>query len=297
MMQSWITMNSQFKDKVVAITGAGKGLGRAYALHFAKLGANVVVNNRVHAGESESSADRVVAEITDAGGKAVAEYSDVENPQAGEILLATALENFGSLDCLVANAGIVENRTFRKLDLAQFRHVVEINLMGTVNVVHPAFCYMCEQQGGSIVVSTSSAGLFGQLGLPAYSASKAAVIGLMQSLSLEGKSKNVCVNAIAPYAMTNMTAGHLPESISARLDPALVAPVIAHLASGSVSGQVLIAGGGRASKAGPRTTQTLPGAGAGSAAWQLLDSMLLDQGFKDAGKNFAAFLADMNHDS
>ncbi len=288
-------MNSQFKDKVVAITGAGKSLGRAYALHFAKLGARVVVNNRVHAGEPESSADRVVREIADAGGIAVAEYSDVENPEAGDKLLATALQNFGSLDCLIANAGIVENTTFQKLDLAQFRQVVEINLMGTVNVVHPAFCHMCEQQGGSIVVSTSSAGLFGQYGLPAYSASKAAVIGLMQSLSLEGNSKNVCVNAIAPYATTNMTAGHLPESISERLDPALVAPVIAYLASGNISGQVLIAGGGHAARTGLRTTKSIPVAD--SVDWKILDSLRLDQSFKDASKNFEAFIAGITHDA
>jgi NAD(P)-dependent dehydrogenase (short-subunit alcohol dehydrogenase family) len=297
MMRLWIIMNSEFKDKVVAITGAGKGLGRAYALHFAKLGASVVINNRVHAGEPESSADGVVKEITDSGGTAVAEYSDVENPEAGDKLLATALKTFGRLDCLVANAGIVENKTFQKLDLAQFRHVVEVNLMGTVNVVHPAFCHMCEQQSGSIVVSTSSAGLFGQFGLPAYSASKAAVIGLMQSLSLEGKSKNVCVNAIAPYAATNMTADHLPDSVSERLDPALVAPAIAYLASGAVSGQVLIAGGGRASRAQMRTTKSIPGADTASADWPSLESVELDQEFKDAGKNFQALLAEMIHDS
>ena len=284
-------MNNQFKDKVVAITGAGKGLGRAYALHFAKLGARVVVNNRVHAGEPESSADRVVREIADAGGNAVAEYSDVENPEAGDKLLASALQKFGSLDCLIANAGIVENKTFQKLNLAQFRQVVEINLMGTANVVHPAFCHMCDKGGGSIVVSTSSAGLFGQFGLPAYSASKAAVIGLMQSLSLEGKGKNVCVNAIAPYAATNMTADHLPETISARLDPMLVAPVLAYLASGSISGQVLIAGGGHASKTGMRTTKSLPVTD--NVDWKILDSLRLDQSFKDAGKNFEAFIAGM----
>ena len=237
-------MPKLFDNKVVAITGAGKGLGRAYAHHLAALGAKVVVNNRRHQGEERSSADRVVEEIVSAGGQAVAEGSSVEDRTAGDKLLACALGNFGRIDCLVANAGVIENRSFRKQSLEQFREVLEINLMGTVNVVHPIFRHMCEHAGGHIVVSTSSAGLFGEFGLPGYSTAKAAVIGLMRSLSLEGAPKDVWVNAIAPYAATQMTEAHLPDELAIRLDPGEVATVVAWLASNAVSGEVLIAGGG-----------------------------------------------------
>ena len=125
--------------------------------------------------------------------------------QSGDKLLACALKHYGRLDCLVANAGIIENRSFRKQTLEQFREVLEINLMGTVNVVHPIFRHMCEHGGGNIIVSTSAAGLFGEFGLPGYSTAKAAVIGLMRSLSLEGAPQKVSVNAISPYAKTKMT--------------------------------------------------------------------------------------------
>lgn len=205
-------MAISYADKVVAITGAGKGLGRAYALYLPGLGASIVVNNRTHEEEAESSADRVVAEIVGQGGAAVADYSSVEDSDAGDRILSAALADFGRLDCLIANAGVIENRSFRKQTLAGIREVLDINLMGTVNVVHPVFRYMCDQQRGSIVVSTSSAGLFGEFGLPGYSASKAAVLGLMYSMSIQGARKNVSVNAISPYATTQMTAEHLPPA-------------------------------------------------------------------------------------
>ncbi len=237
-------MPKPFDNKVVAITGAGKGLGRAYAHHFAALGAKVVVNNRRHEGEQESSADHVVDEIVNAGGSAVSEYGSVEDPASGGKLLACALENYGRLDCLIANAGIIENCSFRKQTLEQFRGVLEINLMGTVNVVHPIFQHMCKHDGGHIVVSTSSAGLFGEFGLPGYSTAKAAIIGLMRSLSLEGAPKNVWVNAISPYAATQMTLSHLPDGVSEGLDPAYVAPVVAWLTSRAIGGEILVAGGG-----------------------------------------------------
>lgn len=284
-------MSGEFKGKVVAITGAGKGLGRAYALHFAALGASVVVNNRRHAGAAESSADRVVAEIRAAGGKAVADYNAVENPEAGAGLLASALENFGRLDCLVANAGITEGKPFRQQSLREFREVLEINLMGTVNVVHPAFCHLCEQQSGSVVVSTSSAGLFGEFGLPAYSTSKAGLIGLMRSLSLEAASKNVQVNAIAPYAATQMTERHLSGEVSAAMAPERVAPVVAWLASGAVSGEILLAGGGHVARARMHTTRVMSVNDIRDGNLEPLQRSPLDRAFDSAGENFQRFVA------
>jgi len=287
-------MTTGLTDKVVAITGAGKGLGRAYALYFAGEGASVVVNNRRHAGEEASSADRVVAEIVAAGGKAVAEYSSVENPDAGNRLLATALENFGRLDVLIANAGVMEGKVFRKQTVPELRRNLEINLMGTLHVVHPAFCHMCEQQGGSIVVTISSAGLFGQLGLPAYSTSKAALIGLMHSLCQEGAPKNVTVNAIAPYGATQMIDGHVTEEAFERLAPEHVAPVVAWLTTGSVNGEILIAGGGGVARAKMKTTAPVLAPQFDDEDWQVLAAAGLDLEFDTAHENYERFVASLD---
>ena len=286
-------MTAELENKVVAITGAGKGLGRAYALHFAARGAKVVVNNRSHEGEPESSANRVVGEIVAAGGTAVAEHSSVEDPEAGERLLAAALQNFGRLDALVANAAIMENATFRKQSLAELRHNLDINLMGTLNVAHPVFRHMCEERSGSIVVTVSSAGLFGQLGLPGYSTSKAALIGLMRSLSLEGQSRNVAVNAISPYGATQMIDGHVTDEAFARLAPEHVAPVVAWLTSGKVSGEILIAGGGGVARAKMRTTATTLASDFDDSDWQKLASAGLDFEFESGYDNYERFLASL----
>ena len=282
-----------FDNKVVAITGAGKGLGRAYALYFAALGARVVVNNRRHPGEQTSSADRVVAEIAGAGGEATAEYSSVEAPAAGDKLLAAALENYGRLDCLVANAGVVENSSFRKQTLERFREVLEINLMGTVNVVHPIFRHMCEHGGGNIILSTSAAGLFGEFGLPAYSTAKAGLIGLMRSLSLEGRPKKVWVNAIAPYAATQMTIDHMSDDMSAGLDPAQVAPVVGWLATHTASGEILVAGGGKFSRARMRISRPSVAAKMAGDEWQTLCASAVDVEYDSAGQHFAEFAASL----
>lgn len=289
-----MSMTAELENKVVAITGAGKGLGRAYALYLAARGARVVVNNRSHAGEQESSARRVVNEIEAAGGVAVAELSSVEDPESGERLLAAALDNFGQLDALIANAAIIENATFRKQSLAELRHNLDINLLGTLNVTHPVFRHMCAQRSGSIVVTVSSAGLFGQLGLPGYSTSKAALIGLMQSLSLEGRSRNVAVNAISPYAATQMTDGYVTDEAFERLAPEHVAPVAAWLATGAVSGEILIAGGDGIARAKMKTTATTLASEFNDSDWQKLSSAGLDLEFDSGHDNYEQFLASLD---
>jgi len=289
-------MSKPFDTKVVAITGAGKGLGRAYAHYFARLGAGVVVNNRRHEGEAASSADLVVAEIVNSGGKAVAEYSSVEESDSGDRLLASALESFGRLDWLIANAGIMEGRTFRRQTLPELRHHLDINLMGTINVVHPVFRHVCQQRSGSIVVSTSSAGLFGQLGLPAYSTSKAALIGLMRSLSLEGAPSNVTVNAIAPYAATQMTDGHVSDEDFERLTPERVAPIVAWLVSGAVTGEILIAGGGGVARTRMKTSAPMLISGFDDDDWQTLDAAKLDFDFESGRENYEGFIAGLDRD-
>jgi NAD(P)-dependent dehydrogenase (short-subunit alcohol dehydrogenase family) len=252
-----------------------------------------VVNNRRHEGEDESSANRVVNEISVAGGQAVAEYSSVEDPAAGERLLATALQTFGRLDALVANAGVMENGAFRKQSLVQLKQNLDINLMGTLHVVHPVFRHLCEQRNGSVVVTISSAGLFGQHGLPAYSTSKAALIGLMRSLSLEGASRNVTVNAISPYGATQMIDGHVSDEAFARLAPEHVAPVVAWLATSAISGEILIAGGGGVARAKMRTTAPIMASEFASRDWQRLKTAGLDLEFQSGHENYEKFLADL----
>ncbi|MDO8861813.1 SDR family NAD(P)-dependent oxidoreductase [Haliea sp. E1-2-M8] len=239
--------------KVVIVTGAGKGLGRAYALEMASRGACLVVNNRCHASDSVRSADAVVSEIVAAGGKAVADYSDAADPDCGAQLLAQALESFGRLDIVIANAGVSEATSFHKQPLSEFRRIVDINLMGTAHLLHPTFSHLYRQHSGAIVVSSSAAGLYGEHGLPAYSASKAGIIGLCHALALEGAPHGVRVNTIAPFASTAMTRESLPPALRERLSPADVAPVVAWLVSDScpLNGETLVAGGGNIARARP----------------------------------------------
>jgi NAD(P)-dependent dehydrogenase (short-subunit alcohol dehydrogenase family) len=286
------------QDRTFIVTGGGKGLGRAYSRYLAALGANVVVNNRSHAGESISSAERVVAEITATGGKAVAEHSSAENVASGERLLACALDTFGRLDGLVANAGVSEGVSFHKQDLADFRKVIEINLMGTVNVVHPVFRHLYQQGHGSIIVSTSVAGLYGEHGLPAYSTSKAGLLGLMYSLSKEGARHQVRVNALAPYGSTQMTEENLSESMRERMNPDRVAPVVAWLMSEgcTVNGEVIIAGGGLMGTASTREPEPVPlpapeaGFAAMAEAWNSLIGKPLECEYQGALQHFAGFI-------
>lgn len=237
--------------RAYVVTGAGKGLGRAYALHLAAQGAGVVVNNRTHV-DTPSSALATVDAIKQLGGTAVHEHSDVTDPQCGARLLSTALDTFGRLDGVIANAGVSEGRSFHKQTPEEFVAVLEPNLYGTVNVIQPAFRHFYGAGQGSILVSTSGAGLYGEHGLPAYSTAKAALLGLMYSLHLEGAGKAVRVNAIAPYAATQMTRDHLREALVDRVSVDAVAPAAGWLMNPTcqVSGEIFVVGAGRISRAG-----------------------------------------------
>jgi NAD(P)-dependent dehydrogenase (short-subunit alcohol dehydrogenase family) len=288
-----------FEGKVVGITGAGKGLGRAYALHLARRGAQVVVNNRRHAGEDRSSADRVVEQIEQAGGRAVAEYSSVEDSASGEGLLQAALDSFGRLDAVVANAGVSEACSFRRQSLDDFRRLIEINLLGAANTLHAPFRYLCRQGRGSVVLCTSGAGLYGEHGLPAYSASKAALVGLMYSLAAEGGRHGVRANALAPYAETAMTEASMTPAVRERFSAKRVAPVLAWLLSEGcpLNGEILVTGAGRISRARMSETRIrdLPAeTGTDPDAWLELWNSLklepLDKSYSGALRHFGAFL-------
>jgi NAD(P)-dependent dehydrogenase (short-subunit alcohol dehydrogenase family) len=237
-----------FDKRVAIVTGAGKGLGRAYALHLASRGARVLVNNRRRSPTEPASADEVVQAIRQAGGEAIANYDSVEDPQAGERIVQQALDAWGRIDVLVNNAGVDQRSSFHKVSVEQFRQIFDINFYGSLYVTHAAYPHMRAAGYGRIVVSTSNAGLHGLHGLSAYAASKAALIGFTRALAIEGRSHNVLTNAIAPFAATPMTArqGNLPEEFMTTMRPEFVAPVVTLLVSEQtrLNGQVIMAGKG-----------------------------------------------------
>ena len=241
-------MPIRFDGRVIIVTGAGKGLGRAYAGCLAARGARVVVNNRRRDGDApgQATAEQVAAAIVAAGGEAVANLEDVSDPRSGERMVAQALDTWGRLDGLVNNAGIEQHRAFHQLSLDEFRVVFDVNFLGSLYVTRAAWPHMREARYGRIVMSTSSAGLHGLHGLSSYSAAKAAVVGLARALAQEGRSRGILVNAVAPYASTQMTAAHATPEFEATMDAALVAPLVALLVSDAcrVNGQVIVAGKG-----------------------------------------------------
>lgn len=249
---------SSAATRVAIISGAGKGLGRAYAHYLAAQGVAVVVNNRRREGDDPPSADAVVEEIRAAGGEAVANYGAAEDSATGEALLELALERFGRLDVVIANAGISEAATFVKQTPASIEQNISINLLGTAYLLLPTFRHLYAQGAGRVLVSTSAAGLYGEHGLPGYSASKAGIIGLMRSLALEGRSHGVGVNAIAPFARTQMTEDSLAAAGMTGLSPEEVAPVAAELVSSdcTLNGEVIVTAAGRITRAAMLCSET-----------------------------------------
>jgi NAD(P)-dependent dehydrogenase (short-subunit alcohol dehydrogenase family) len=246
-----VTAPIRFDGRVAIVTGAGKGLGRAYARLLAARGAAVVVNNRKRepAG-TKGSADLVVDEIRAAGGKAVANYDSVESREAGERMVKAALDAFGRLDILVNNAGIDQHAALHNISLEDFERVFAVNFFGSLYVTKAALPLMREKNYGRIVFSTSSAGLYGLHGLTAYSASKGAIIAFMRALAQEVGRRGIRANAIAPYALTPMTERQGVDT-SQLHGPELVAPLVAWLASEqcSANGETYIAGSGHFGRA------------------------------------------------
>lgn len=237
--------------RVVIVTGAGRGLGRAYALDLARRGARVVVNTRPRPEGAPGSAEAVVDEIRAAGGEAVACALAVEAEDSGERLRRTTLDAFGRLDGLVNNAGTPEAQTLHRQTPASLRDGFEVNFFGAVTATLPIYRHLREHGGGRIVVTTSAAGLYGVHGMAGYSAAKAAAIGFMRVLALEGASRGVRANAVAPYALTGMTEAHVPPGVARRMPPEHVAPVVSWLMSPAcpLNGETLVVGAGRVSRA------------------------------------------------
>ncbi|TYT75575.1 SDR family oxidoreductase [Desulfobotulus mexicanus] len=227
--------NIRFDNQVVLITGAGGGLGRAYALEFARRGAKLVVNDigaaRDGAGNSEGPAALVVEEILAMGGEAIANMDSVADPDGGEAMVAAAVGEFGRLDVLVNNAGNLRDVSLVKMQPQDWNAVLDVHLKGAFCVTAPALRIMKKQNYGRILFTTSAAGLYGNFGQSHYAAAKMGLVGMMQSVCIEGRKNNIQTNAIAPLAASRMTEDLLPPEVLENMDPATVAPLVLWLCS------------------------------------------------------------------
>lgn len=238
-----------FDEQVAIVTGAGHGLGRSHALALAERGARVVVNDlggsRDGTGASSEAARAVVAEIEAAGGEAMVNGADVTDPAAVEAMVDETLALWGRVDILVNNAGILRDKSFANLERSDFDLVVNVHLTGTAICTKAVWGQMRQQNYGRIVVTTSSSGLYGNFGQANYGAAKLAVVGLMNTLRIEGAKYDIRVNALAPVALTRMTEDIIPEEAKSLLNPEEVTPGVLFLVSQEApSGIVLAAGAG-----------------------------------------------------
>ena len=241
-------MNIRFDGRVAIVTGAGGGLRRCYALELARRGAKVVVNDVGGAvdgtGGSPSMAEAVVNEIRAAGGEAAADHESVTDRSGAQRMVDEAVNRFGSVDILVNNAGILRDKTFAKMELDDFEVVVDVHLMGSVNVTKAAFPVMKERGYGRIVLTSSSSGLYGNFGQTNYGAAKLGLVGFMNNLKLEGARYGIKVNSVAPTAATRMTNGLWPSGVDNALAPEYVVPAVIYLCSeDSPTGHIIEAGG------------------------------------------------------
>ncbi len=260
-------MQGLLADRVAIVTGAGRGLGRAHALAMAREGARILVNDL-----DAAAAEEVCGEIARLGGEALADGANVQDLPAVERMVAAALRRWGQVDILVNNAGILRDRTFAKLDLADFERVMDVHLMGSVRCTRAVWPHMKARGYGRVVLTTSSSGLYGNFGQTAYSAAKMALVGLMQTLALEGERHGIRVNCLAPSAATQMT-GELwsPEDLAA-LEPRRVSPAVVALASERAPNKcILLAGGGSFKLAHVTMTRGVFLADGAQAAAQILE--------------------------
>ena len=240
-------MAINFNGRVAIVTGAGGGLGRQHALALAARGAKVLVNDLgsgVHGeGGSVSPAQAVVDEIRAAGGEALANGASVTDFAAVEAMVQQAIDAWGRVDILVNNAGILRDKSFAKMDIADFRLVVDVHLMGAAHCCKAVWPHMVAQEYGRIVMTTSSTGLYGNFGQANYGAAKLAQVGLMQTLAIEGAKHHIPVNALAPTAATRMTEGLMPEEVLAALNPEAVVPAMLVLAHESAPTRTILCAG------------------------------------------------------
>ena len=238
-------------DRVIVVTGAGGGLGREYALLLAREGARVVVNDlggaRDGSGSGSTMADDVVAEVRKAGGLAVANYASVATEEGALSLIQTALDEFGAVHGVVNNAGILRDGAFHKMTSDNWDAVMKVHLYGGYNVSRAAWPHFREQKFGRIVVAASTSGLYGNFGQSNYGAAKLGLVGLINTLAIEGAKYGINANAVAPLAATRMTEDIAPPEFLEKLPPAHVAPVVGYLLTeeSTETGSVFVVGGGQ----------------------------------------------------
>jgi len=245
-------MDIRFDDQVAIITGAGNGLGRSHALYLASRGAKVIVNDIGAAVDgtllSERPAQVVAEEILSKGGQALPNFDNIAEPEGARHILEDALAKYGTVDILINNAGSLRDKTFSKMALEDFEFILKVHLMGAVYMTKAVFEIMKRKNFGRIVLTTSSAGLYGNFGQTNYGAAKMALVGFMNSLKLEAAKYNVLVNTVAPMAVTRMAEGTniFPDYAADKLKPELVSAAVAYLCSSEcrTSGNIISAGGG-----------------------------------------------------
>jgi len=225
----------KFDGRVAIVTGAGAGLGRTYALALAARGAKVVVNDlggaRDGSGSSTSAADIVVEEIKKKGGEAAANYDSVATVEGGENIVKTAVDNFGKVDIVINNAGILRDKSFVKITEAEWDIVLAVHLKGAYCVSQPAFRIMKENGYGRIINTASGAGLYGNFGQSNYCSAKMGVVGLMNNLAIEGAKYNIKCNTIAPIAASRLTEDIMPPDLFKKLQPEFITPLVLYLVS------------------------------------------------------------------
>jgi NAD(P)-dependent dehydrogenase (short-subunit alcohol dehydrogenase family) len=237
-------MSIRFDDRVAIVTGAGGGLGRCHALGLAARGAKVVVNDLGPGGAPSDATKRVVEEIERAGGTALADGADVTNDEQVAAMVSRALAEWGRIDILINNAGILRDKTFAKMEMADFEKVVGVHLMGAAICTKAVWAHMRERGYGRIVFTSSASGIYGNFGQANYGAAKAAMIGLMNVLHLEGAKYDIRVNVLAPTAATAMTEGLLPPEVAALLTPESVTPAVLFLVGENAPSRTIMGAGG-----------------------------------------------------
>ena len=244
----------RFDDRVAIVTGAGGGVGRAHALELARRGAKVVVNDLGGSvdgtGGNSEAAEKVVAEIREMGGTAIANGSSVTDDAGVQKMIDDTMSEFGRIDIIIANAGILRDKSFSKMTLEDFQLVLDVHLMGSVKPFKAAWEIMKEQNYGRLVVTTSSTGLYGNFGQANYGAAKLGLVGLMNTLKIEGAKYNIKVNTVCPIAATRMTEGLMSEDALAALKPEYITPGVMNLVKDDApTGMILSAGAGAFSMA------------------------------------------------
>jgi len=239
-------MAIRFDNKVAIVTGAGGGIGKEHALELAKRGAKVVVNDlggSVDGNGASDAANEVVELIKSEGGEAISNGASVTDLDAVKAMVNETMEEWGRIDILVNNAGILRDKSFHKVTLEDFNLVMDVHFQGSLNCTHTIYPIMREQEYGRIIFTSSASGVYGNFGQTNYGSAKMAMIGLMNTLKLEGQNKNIFTNSITPVAYTRMTEGLIPEDFGKNLSSEFITPAVIYLASEEAPNGVIIAAG------------------------------------------------------